>query len=54
MDGRKEEIKPPTNGWTRNSRPVNSLVFYKGWAYHAGSSIEGTKFKVRIAQNQAG
>ncbi|CAA6654300.1 unnamed protein product [Spirodela intermedia] len=52
VDGRKEEIKPPTNGWTMNNRPVSSLVFYKGWVYHAGSSVEGSKFKQARRQNR--
>ena len=52
MDDRKEEIKPPANRWAINSRPVGSIVFYKGWVYHAGNNIEGSKSKVMSARRK--
>ncbi|XP_078439665.1 transducin/WD40 repeat-like superfamily protein isoform X2 [Wolffia australiana] len=45
VDGRTEEIKPAASRWAINGKPVNSLVFYKGWVYHGSNGIEGSKFK---------
>uniref|UniRef100_A0A1D1YLZ1 Putative E3 ubiquitin-protein ligase LIN-1 n=1 Tax=Anthurium amnicola TaxID=1678845 RepID=A0A1D1YLZ1_9ARAE len=45
LHGQKQEIRPPTNCWRMHNRPINSIIFCKGWVYHAGSTIEGSRFK---------